>query len=134
MDGCLLGEPIGRRPELPGPAPPGHPAARRPAPTRPWYVRVLDSTGLHRISLACAFEDTFRTAVLDALEGAKDSCLLGEPTRRHPVLPGSAPPRCPAVGRPDPTRPWYVRVLDSTSCLTPGCNFGGKGFGFQINV
>ena len=24
-----------------------------------------------------------------------------------------APPRRPAV-RPDPTRPWYVRVLDST--------------------
>ena len=26
------------------------------------------------------------------------------------------PPGRPA-GRPDPTRPWYVRVLDSTNCL-----------------
>ena len=43
-DGCLLGEPIRRRPVLPGPAPPRRPAMRRPDPTRQWYVRVLDST------------------------------------------------------------------------------------------
>ena len=43
MDGCLQGEPIDWRPELAGPAPPGHPAARRPARTRLWYIRVLDS-------------------------------------------------------------------------------------------
>ena len=47
MDGYLLGEPLGRRPELPGPAPPGHPAVRHPAPTRPWYVRVLESASMH---------------------------------------------------------------------------------------
>ena len=34
-------------------------------------------------------------------------CSVGVPSR-------PAPPRRPAV-RPDPTRPWYVRVLDSTS-------------------
>ena len=55
-----------------------------------------------------------RAVVHDALGGTRDSCLLGEPFRRRPVLPGSAPPRCSAVGRPDPTRPWYVQVLDST--------------------
>ena len=38
----------------------------------------------------------------------------GQQTRRHDVLPGSAPPRWRAVRRPDPDRPWYVRVLDST--------------------
>ena len=53
-------------------------------------------------------------SMLDALEGTRDRCLLGEPIRRRPVLPGSAPPRCPAMRRPDPTRPWYVRVLEST--------------------
>ena len=30
------------------------------------------------------------------------------------VLSCPTPPRRPAVRRPDPTRPWYVRVLDST--------------------
>ena len=49
------------------------------------------------------------------LEGTRDGCLLGEPTRRRPVLPGPTPPRRPAACRPAPTRPWYVRVLDSTS-------------------
>ena len=32
--------------------------------------------------------------VLDALEGNRDGCLLGEPIRRRPVLP------CPALPRP----------------------------------
>ena len=31
-----------------GPAPPHRPAMRRPATTRPWHVRVLDSTGSHK--------------------------------------------------------------------------------------
>ena len=34
------------------------------------------------------------------------NCSVGVP-------PCPAPPRCPA-GRPEPTRPWYVRVVDST--------------------
>ena len=46
------------------------------------------------------------TVVLDASEGTRDNCSLGELFFRPPVLPGSAPPRCPAVGRPDLTRPW----------------------------
>ena len=54
-----------------------------------------------------------RKCVFDALEGTRDGCFLGEPIRRRPVLPGPAPPRCPAMRRPDPTGPWYLRVLDS---------------------
>ena len=41
-----LGEPTHRLPVLPGPAPPRRPAVRRPSPTRPWYVWVLDSTNM----------------------------------------------------------------------------------------
>ena len=51
--------------------------------------------------------------MLDALEGRRDSCFLGEPIRRRPVLPSSAPTRCPAVRRLDATRSWYVRASDS---------------------
>ena len=54
------------------------------------------------------------TVVLDALGGKQDGCVLGEPTRRRPVLPSPAPPRRPALRRPGPFRPWYFRVLDST--------------------
>ena len=53
--------------------------------------------------------------MFNALEGTRDGCLLGEPFRRRPDLPGPARPRRPAVRSPDPTRPWYVRVLDSTN-------------------
>ena len=68
-------------------------------------------------SIGSCFGKKFKTCVLDALAGRRDSCLLGEPIRRRPVLLGSTPPRCPAV-RPDPTRPWYVRALDSTGYAT----------------
>ena len=180
------------------------PAMRRPAPTRPWYVRVLDSAGkkgiilrvcvlqnppgirrcvlsvvcsvkfveivadlciipghalhekslqkqngvgplvssqeerallvpvinpgstadfvpafgLHRISLVRASGEAFRRRVFDALEGTRDPCLLGEQFCWHPVLPD---PARPSAGRPDPNRPWYVRVLDSTSLLYCSC-------------
>ena len=47
----------------------------------------------------------------------RDSCLLRAPIRRRPVLP--TPPGCPAMRRPDPTRQWYVRVLDSTCFSSP---------------
>ena len=47
--------------------------------------------GLHRISLARAFEETFRTVIYDAPKSRRDGCLLGEPTRQRPVLPRSAP-------------------------------------------
>ena len=42
---------------------------------------------------------------LDRLEGKRDGCLLGEPTRRRPVLPVPAPPRRGAVRRPVPDPP-----------------------------
>ena len=44
-----------------------------------------------------------------------DGCLLGEPTRRRPILLVPAPTRRPAVRRHIPTRLWYVRVLDSAN-------------------
>ena len=78
--------------------------------------------GLHGVSFVRASEETFGTVVLDALEalgGKGNGCLLGEPTCRRPVLPGHALPR-PAVHRPAPTRPWYVRVLDSTGQFNMG--------------
>ena len=70
---------------------------------------------LNRISFVRASEDSFRTVFLDALEVKRDGRLLGEPTRRRPVLLRPALPRHPAVRRPAPTRSWYVRVLDSTN-------------------
>ena len=74
--------------------------------------------GLHRISLVRASGKSSRTVVVETLEGKKVRCLLGEQTRRRLDLPRPAPPRRPAVCRPDPACPWYVRVLDSTSALT----------------
>ena len=50
-----------------------------------------------------------RSVVFDGLEGKRVGCILGEPTRRRPVLPVLAQARRPAVRRPAPTRPWYVR-------------------------
>ena len=76
-----------------------------------WFCSFI---GLHRLSVVRASRDTPRRVVFDRLKGTRDGCLLGEPTRRRPVLPVSAPPRHPAVRRPVPTRSWYVRVLDST--------------------
>ena len=63
------------------------------------------SIGLHRISLVRASEETLRTGVFDALEVTRVACLLGEPIRRRPVLPGPASPCRPAV-----------RCLDSAPC------------------
>ena len=60
-----------------------------------------------------------RASSRNALECARDACLLGEPIRRRPVLPCPALPRRSAVRRPTPTRPWYV---------CPG--FGLNRFGF----
>ena len=52
------------------------------------------------------------------LEGKKVCFLLGEQSRRRSVLPVLAWPCRPAVRRPVSTRPWYVRVLDSTALDT----------------
>ena len=51
-------------------------SAGRPDPTRPWYVRVLDST--NRISLVCASGETFTRRVLAALGSRREACFLGE--------------------------------------------------------
>ena len=66
------------------------------------------SIGLQKISLVPAFEKTFKTGAYDALDGTRVGCYLAEPIRRRPVLPGPAPPRRPAVRRPNPKRPWYI--------------------------
>ena len=75
---------------------------------------VADKSRINRSSIAyyflniffvCDFNEMFRTGVLDRLKGKRDSCLPGEPTRRRPVLPGCAAPRCFAVRRPELTRP-----------------------------
>ena len=70
--------------------------------------------GLHKISLVRASGESFRrrVCVFDALGGTRVSwanCSVG--AQSYPT-----PPRHPAV-RPDSTRPWYVRVLNSTSGL-----------------
>ena len=62
------------------------------------------SIGLHRISFVRASEETSRT-VFGSLEGKREGCLLAGSTRRRPVLPSPAPPRRPAVRRPDRTGP-----------------------------
>ena len=69
----------------------------------------VSAFGLHRISIFCASGKTFRRRVFDALGGTRNSCLLGE-------LFCPTSPRRPAM-RPDPRRPLYVKVLDSTSFL-----------------
>ena len=64
---------------------------------QPLVIRTLCSlSGLNRVSLVRAVEQTFRTVVFDALGGKKVGYLLGRPTRRRPVLP-------------------FVRILDSTN-------------------
>ena len=62
----------------------------------------------------------FETGLFDAPENAKDGYPLGESTRRHLVLPGSAPPRRLALRRADPTRPWYVLFLNGQMILVLG--------------
>ena len=80
-------------------------------PASPRKRDFFSSFGLYRVSFFRAFEESFRTGMLDALDGTRDCCSL----------PGSASPRCPAVRHLDPPRPWYVRVLDSTDYLLLRC-------------
>ena len=101
-DACLLGKLFCRRPVLPRPALPSN---VRPDPTRPWYVRVLNSTdeGSHGISFVRASEELFTTVVFDALGCTRDGCVLRKQTRRHPILPGLPRPAAPpCAARPDP--------------------------------
>ena len=105
-----MGEQSCWHPVLPDSAPPPRRALRPDAPVVcPGFG--FDKFGLHNISLVRASGKTFRRRVYIALETTRDACLLGE-------LFCPTPPRRPTV-HPDPTRPLYVRVLDSTSfvCL-----------------
>ena len=63
------------------------------------------------------FRRNVQGSVLGSLGGKRESSLLAGSTQRRPVLPSPAPPRRPAARRPDPTGPWCVRVLGSTSRL-----------------
>ena len=96
---------------------PGRKSASRPGDkpriNRGSTADFVPAFGLHRISLVRAPEEAFGRRVFDALEGTRVPCPLGDQFCWHPVLPDPAPP---SAGRPDPNRPWYVRVLDST-CL-----------------
>ena len=89
---------------------------RRPDPTGPLCVRVLDLTS--SISLVRASGET-RRRVFDALKGAREACFLGEQFCWHPVLPDPAPPLRRALRLDAPVVCW---VLDSTghlvSCLS----------------
>ena len=90
--------------------PPRHPTVRSVA-TRPWYVRVLDSTGFkYKLDCSC-FWGNVEASFLRCLGGTGVSWANSSVgTQSCPIPPGRS------AGRPDPTRPWYVRVLDSTGC------------------
>ena len=63
---------------------------------------------LHRFTwdfVCSCFRKVVQDSVFDSLEGKTEGCLLARSTRRRPVLPSPAPPRRPAVRRPDPTGP-----------------------------
>ena len=114
--------------------------AVRPDPTRPRYVRVLDSTGtavlvpvINRIQTAFQLRISFQHSAYIGLPlfvflGKRSSDVFTMSWRvRRTLVPWannsvgiqscSTPPRRLAV-RPDPTRPRYVRVLDSTGTET----------------
>ena len=68
----------------------------------------------YELDCSC-FRRVVQDIFLDSLEGKREGCLRAGSTQRRPVLPSPAPPRRPAVRRPDPTGPWFVRVLGSTT-------------------
>ena len=70
---------------------------------------------VHMISFVHASGETFGTVSFLRRPGVQEVRLF--PGRTGPSASCSAPPappRRPAVHRPAPTRPWYVRVWDST--------------------
>ena len=97
------------------------PAARNDQ--RPLFLRktvcslvngpLRSSISFDSISFVRASEEMFRTIVLDAL-GTQDGCVLGEPTRRSPVLPNPGQPWCPPWQRPALTGMCSRLVLGST--------------------
>ena len=128
-DACLLGE-------LFCSTPPRRPAVRAD-PTRPLYVRVLDSTSLHKSSVDRFYRKTLtsvkpRRLFFDCLGGGRVGCLLAGPTRRRPVLLVPAPPRRPAVRRPVQTCAFYSRILDSRSRIqNPSIPWAKPGWAAQ---
>ena len=50
------------------------------------------------------------------------------------VLSCPAPPPRPAVRRPDPTSPWYVRVLDSTGAISSDMPYMKRVYKDGINI
>ena len=80
------------------PTPPRPAAVRRPAPNRPWYVRVLDSTG----SVYIGFP-------LFLLPKKRSGCLFSVPWKSKWTVvpwahhPASVPPRFASPLRPAPT-------------------------------
>ena len=81
-------------------AAPGTKGGGRPADKLRVNCLFYSSCGLNGISFVRACGGSFRTVVFDALGGKRVGCVLGQPTRRRPVLPGPAPPRRPALRRP----------------------------------
>ena len=104
-EGCLLAGSTQRRPVLASLALPRCPAVRRPDSTGPWCVRVLDSTGLHRIPFVRASEEMSRT--VSSIRWRARGRVVSWPDRPDgvPSYPGPIPPRRPAMRRPDPTGP-----------------------------
>ena len=109
-----LGEHFCWHPILPDPARPPRRAPRPDPPVRSMFGFWTRQVGLHRISLIRASGETTSRRVCDASEDTKEACHLCEQFYWHPVLPDPAPSRRRV---PDPTRPWFVRVLDTTSCV-----------------
>ena len=118
-------------------------------------VEKLDTTWTyHRISFVRASDEAFKTVVLDVLDGKRDGRLLGEPTRRRPVLPRPALPRRPTYRAPPCPNPpvvcpglgfdkklllhiyiyIYVYVCMCTYVFIPGHALHGKGFKKQTGV
>ena len=96
------------------PAPPRRPAKRRPDPTRPWYVRVLDSTGAVYIGFHLFVLSNIPPGLLFTMFWkSKDNGHAGVRLRPTSVSPRLASLR-PALPRRAPSRSCDVRVLDST--------------------
>ena len=74
-----------------------------------------EQTGLHGIPLF-VLQETSPERFSSIIWWVRGSAarIPGEPTRRRPVLPVLSPPRRPAVSRPAPTHPWYIRILESS--------------------
>ena len=131
MVGCLLGERIRRRPELPGPAPPGHTAVRRPPrPSRGmsgFWIRQASVNHVHarhvrQFGKSSAMQRGQNGPILlwpvilewncDVRKACADMSLLPLP---HPLLRCSLPPGSPT----DRTTALCSRMSALVSSMTP---------------